>query len=379
MMERPDALRVRLVGSDAQGYRQFFESAGLKCWDDENPGGEGAAFDIVFAGSDVGADGAGRLASLASERGEIAWAIDVHDMSAADFKTALEAFPAEDAHFWMPGERDWMITGRKTRRIVKMSAVLDFFARENVITREAEEAGCCSMQEVFANYVGTKEDVMGAFGAGELSAKVTPGAFVSTKTPDIDWIVPDGMDADIVERLAAQIRRLQDVRRRIIKAGIRYSEKGGAAEAVDAWAAALRENPRDVMLLDRLYMMAVNARAFKSIGNLQAAKECYEAMVSIRPNDAGVVEEYAQMLQMLGKRDVAAKVHRKAVEIRAAGASAGDGACHSSSPAAFNNDGGKSAKGEAGAKAGVSVKQGSQSGNSGKTNLKGEKTNEEGK
>ena len=347
MMERPDALKVRLVGSDAQGYRPFFEGAGLKCWDDEEPGGEGMTFDIVFAGSDVGADGAMRLAALASDRGEMAWTVDVHKMSAADFKAALEAFPAEDAHVWMPGERDWLFTGRKTRRIVKMSAVLDFFARENVITKEAEEAGCCSMQEVFANYVGTREDVMGAFGAGDLSAKVSPGAFISTKTPDIAWIVPDGMDADIVENLAAQIRRLQDVRRKIVKAGIRFAEKGGAAEAVDAWAAALRENPRDVMLLDRLYMMAVNARAFKSIGNLQAAKECYEAMVSIRPNDAGVVEEYAQTLQLLGKRDMAARIHRKAMEIRSAGGGpAGDGACHSGPSSAFNNRSGSMAEAE---------------------------------
>jgi len=56
MMERPDALKVRLVGSDAQGYRPFFEGAGLKCWDDANPGRDGALFDIVFAGGDVGAD-----------------------------------------------------------------------------------------------------------------------------------------------------------------------------------------------------------------------------------------------------------------------------------------------------------------------------------
>ena len=380
MMERPDALKVRLVGSDAQGYRQFFEGAGLKCWDDANPGRDGALFDIVFAGGDVGVDGVGRLASLASERGEMAWAIDVHKMSAAEFKAALETFPSEDAHFWMPGERDWMITGRKTRRIVKMSAVLDFFSRENVITKEAEEAGCCSMQEVFANYVGTRDDVMGAFGAGDLSAKVSPGAFVSTHTPDIAWIVPDGMDADIVESLAAQIRRLQDVRRRIIKAGMRYAEKGGAGEAVDAWAAALRENPRDVMLLDRLYMMAVNARAFKSIGNLQAAKECYEAMVAIRPNDAGIVDEYAQMLQALGKRDMAAKVHRKAVEIRSGGrVDGGGGSCHSGPASAFNDSGGKDCKGDAGRKAEAQAKQNPEKQESAKNESERRKTDEKGK
>ena len=238
-----------------------------------------------------------------------------------------------------------------------------------------EELRCCSMQEVFANYVGTREDVAGAFGTGDLSAKVTPGVFVSTKTPDIAWIVPDGMDADIVESLAAQIRRLQDVRRRIVKAGIRYSEKGGAAEAVDAWAAALRENPRDVMLLDRLYMMAVNARAFKSIGNLQAAKECYEAMVAIRPSDAGVVEEYAQMLQMLGKRDVAAKVHRKAVEIRGAG----DGACHPGPASAFNDSGGKDCKGDAGRKAEAQAKQNPEKQESAKNESERRKTDEKGK
>ena len=79
----------------------------------------------------------------------------------------------------------------------------------------------------------------------------------------------------------------------------------------------MKRNPHDTMLLDRLYVMAVNARAFKQVGNIAAAAQCYEAMVAVRPTDIQVVEEYAGCLAMLGKKDLAARVMEKAKEMKA--------------------------------------------------------------
>ena len=81
----------------------------------------------------------------------------------------------------------------------------------------------------------------------------------------------------------------------------------------------MRRNPNDTMLLDRLYRLAVNARAFKDLGRPADAAYCYETMIAINPADIRVIEEYAALLQQLGKRNLAAEVLRKVRELKAGG------------------------------------------------------------
>jgi len=316
MMEKPDAVRVFLADEEAERYRGVFAQTGLKCYVATNEVSGRSRYDIVLACGRRGADDLSALAAKTAERGVLAWALDVHDMTVADFKAAFEDFPCGDAHLWMPGERDWLLTGRAVPRKMKMSAVLGFFARWSVVSKDAEEAGCGSVQEMFANYVGTKEDVSPVFSQGNLSVPARPEFFVQKETPDIGWIVPDDMDADIVESTAKAIRDMQDVRRSIISAAVASRGREGLDEAVRAWADAMRRNPHDTMLLDRLYLMAVNAKAFMEVGNIAGAAQCYETMVAIRPTDIRVVEEYARCLQMLGRRALADKVMEKVKEMK---------------------------------------------------------------
>ena len=316
MVEKPDAVRVLLADDEAERYRGVFAQTGLRCHSATNEVSGGARYDIVFACGRRGADDLAALAAKTAERGVLAWALDVHDMTVADFKAAFEAFPCEDAHLWMPGERDWLLTGRTVPRKTKMSAVLGFFARWSVVSKEAEEAGCGSVQELFANYVGAREDVSPVFSQGNLSVPARPEFFVQKETPDIGWIVPDDMDADIVESTAKAIRDMQDVRRSVVSAAVASRAKDRLDEAVRAWADAMRRNPHDTMLLDRLYLLAVNAKAFMEVGNVAGAAQCYETMVAIRPTDIRVVEEYARCLQMLGRRALADRVMEKVKEMK---------------------------------------------------------------
>ena len=316
MMEKPDAVRVFLADEEAERYRDVFAQTGLKCYVATNEVSGGARYDIVFACGRRKVDDLTALAAKTAERGLLAWALDVHGMTVADFKSAFEDFPCGDAHLWMPGERDWLLTGRSVPRKMKMSAVLGFFSRWSVVSEVAEEAGCGSVQEIFANYVGTREDVSPVFAQGDLSAPARPEFFVQRETPDIGWIVPDDMDADIVESTAKAIRDMQDVRRSVISAAVTSRSHGGLDEAVKAWADAMRRNPHDTMLLDRLYLMAVNAKAFMEVGNVAGAAQCYETMVAIRPTDIRVVEEYARCLQMLGRRALADRVMKKVKEMK---------------------------------------------------------------
>ena len=219
----------------------------------------------------------------------------------------------------MPGERDWLLVGRMVPRRLKMNALVDFFMRWAVINDEAEQAGCGSMPELFANYAGTREEIMPAFETGPLDVPAKPWFFVPRETPAIDWIDQGDMDEDIVELLSNKIREMQEIRRSIVEAGMKIHEDGGEDAAVRAWHEALKRNPRDTMLLDRLYLMAVNARAFKEVGNVAGAAQCYETMIAIRPGDIGIIEEYAQCLMLLGKKDLAGRVLEKAKEMAADG------------------------------------------------------------
>lgn len=314
---KPDAARVFLADLESQNFKDSFSNAGL---DVDTADAKGAApetrYDIVFATGPHTAEELRAFAGKTGERGVFVWSIDVHKMNIAEFKKATNSFPCEKWTLWMPGIRDWLFIGRPVARGSKMSAMLDLFMRPGVLTEEAEEAGCCSLPEIFASYAGTEKDVHGAFAAANANAPVEPECFIQEETPDIPWVEPDGLDSDVVETLASAIRILQSNRRSIIKAGMISKEPGRDGEAIEMWSAAMKLNPHDTMLLDRLYHLAVNAKAFAEVGNFAYAAKCYETMIAIRPDDAPVLEAFARCLDRIGRKKLAGDVRRKAKTLR---------------------------------------------------------------
>jgi len=113
------------------------------------------------------------------------------------------------------------------------------------------------------------------------------------------------VDADINDMIGQQFHSLQFDRRTVLEGNILARDHSRLPEAFDKWAAALRSNPHDTMLLGRLYSLAVNAATFMNVGNVKAAAHCYEAMIAIRPTDAAAIEEYGKCQLMLGDRKVA--------------------------------------------------------------------------
>ena len=313
LVEKPDAVKVLLCGENAQDYSGAFKTASLSC--DIADGSEEGIYDIVFVASGAAADRE-KYASRLSPKGVLVWTVSVDKVSAAAFKELFDAFPFEDAHLWMPSSRNWLIAGAAKGRKLKMSSVMDSFSSAPFLTVEAEKCGAGSMQELFANYAGSRSDVYPAFSQGDLSVPARPEFFVPKDPPDIGWIEPDDMDADIVTSLADLVMELQLNRRAIIAADLKFTSEGLVEDAVAQWADAMKKNPHDTMLLDRLYVMAVNARAFRDVGNFAAAAQCYEAMVTIHPGDIPVVEEYARTLFSLGKKDMASRIMARAREMR---------------------------------------------------------------
>ncbi len=317
MLERPDAVRVFLADEEAERYLPIFTSVRLQC-ETARTAKADAVYDIVFAGEAPKGNDWSALVGRLNSRGELVCALDVQKMTADAFKAVLSSFPCAETHLWMPGERDWLLSGRLRPFTLKMSAVLDFFSQSDaLISVEAEEAGCGSVAELFASYVGRREDVMPAFANGDLKTLVRPEHFLSAETPDIPWILPDDMDADIVEGLAEGIRRAQTVRRTVVKGNL-AARSQKMDEAIEAWSQANVSNPRDTMLQSRLFQLAVNARALSNFGRTADAAQCYDILFAVCPTDLSVAEEYFNALTILRRTEDAAKVrkHIDAMRVR---------------------------------------------------------------
>ena len=279
----------------------------------EKPDAE-ATNDIVFIAGEQPRKWKDVLAS-ASPDAAVVWTFDVSNMTMGEFKAAFDAFPCQDAHLWMPGETDWVLSGRVNPTSVAIGDMLEAFGNETAIA-VLTEAQCDTLPEFFANYVGDRMTSKDAFG-GNPASKVAPEYFVTQEIPDVGWIGPGDLDEDILESTAQEMRSLMLVRRSVIE-GNMLAKQGDTDGAIEKWAGAILRNPHDTMLLGRIHRLAVNAVAFENIGNLSAAAKCYETMLCIRPRDIAAVMGYANCLRRLGKHDMADDVMKRVEVLKAA-------------------------------------------------------------
>ena len=308
LVEKPDAERVLLLGEDAKMLADAFVRAGAQAFSSV----DGGRFDaLVVACCEMSRESCARACSRVKDNGVIAWMMDVRDVSMDRFKAMIESFDLAEVHLWMPGETRWLLTGRKVPRQVKLSAQLELFSRDGVQT-DLVAAKCPALPDVFASYVGTREEVMPAFDGARGEAVVRPAYFLS-KTPDgIGWIVAgDDVDEDIRRTSFSEIHSRQVVRRLVVEGGLlseMAKDKQGEEAAAEQWAKAALRNPNDLMLLERLDRLDRNARGFLEVGKVLLAMKCYETMVLVRPNDAAAVHNFGMCLKRIGKVDLAEKI-----------------------------------------------------------------------
>ena len=155
--------------------------------------------------------------------------------------------------------------------------------------------------------MGTRKDILPAFKDDAAQALVRPEHFLSAEVPDIAWISPKEMDADIVAGLAECINRAQAVRRMVVRGNVLARERK-MDEAIEAWSKANVSNPHDTMLQGRLFQLVVNARALSNFGRIADAAQCYDILFAVCPSDLGVAEEYFNALTALRRTEDAAKV-----------------------------------------------------------------------
>jgi len=313
LVEKPDATRVFLLGDDAKRLAPYFEHAGVRpvfALD--------GRFDIIVVScGEMSEASCAKVASHLTENGVMAWLMNMRETSVARFRSQIRSFAFGAIHLWMPGETQWMLVGRRSFRRIKLSAMLDLFTRERAFA-DQEKGHCGALPEIFANYVGTRSDVMPAFAFLGLKEFVRPENFMMREIPALDWVSEEGIDMDISKGVLADMRSMQVVRRLVLEGNALAAaavDKKGEEAATDVWARAALRNPNDLFLLERINRLERNARGFLEVGKMLPAMKCYETIVLIRPNDPAAVHNFGMCLKKIGKVDLAEKVLARAKKL----------------------------------------------------------------
>lgn len=309
LMENPLATRVMLLGDRADDYRPFFEHAGLTIASKASPL---ATNDIVFLAGKVKVEPFGRKPPTVGVL--YVRCVDARDLLASNFKAMLESHPGDEKHLWMPGARDWVLVGRVGGLRQSLSTMMEAFSREGLFD-DLARAECDSFTDLFANYVGTVEDILPAFNGQD--AVVRADNFVTRDVPDLAWLDAADVDEDIRAAVLADIRTAQVVRRVVLEGNF-LADEGKQDEAIAAWARAALRNPQDTMLVERITHLRVNAQTFEKVANFPLAARCYETIARIFPNDPTPVLKFAKCVENMGDKNLAKTAYERAKRLQSA-------------------------------------------------------------
>ncbi len=306
-LEKPDATRIILCGGERMGdYAEFLAHSGLMVVTNEM---SVTARDIVFAAS--AADLKRFVGAAKVVEGALYVAcVDARELLASRFKEEIVGHPGVVKHVWMPGALDWVVTGVAGEVKFSLAEMMDAFSREGLM-EDLVAAECDGLADVFASYVGKAEDILPAF-ENVKDAIVRADNFVTREIPSFDWLSAAGVEEDIRREVMGQIRTAQVVRRVMLE-GMYAADSGKEEEALNAFARVALRNPRDTMLVERMTHLRVNAQTFEKVGNDTLAAHCYETIARIYPNDPAPVQAFARCVERLGKKELAAQAHKRAL------------------------------------------------------------------
>lgn len=309
LIENPAARQVLLLGAAAKAMAPVFTNAGVRVAGPK----DGKVGALVVDCGEMTPQSCARAAERLTDDGVMAWWLDVGELTVGDFKLRLESFALAEVHLWMPSESHWLLVGRRKPRKVDLAAMLEVFARESAF-EDLAKAGAGTLPELFANYVGRREEVSPAFQDSDSEVVVRPEFFLTKEIPPLQWVTTENLDEDIGKALKAEMRSMQVVRREVVEGNVlslTAKDKQGETAAVEKWNRAALRSPRDLFLLERLDRLDRNARGFLSLGKLLQAMKCYETMVLIKPT-AAAVHNFGMCLKKLGKQDMAEQVLKRA-------------------------------------------------------------------
>ncbi len=306
-IEKPDATRIIVCGGERMGdYAEFLAHSGLMVVTNEM---SVTARDIVFAASAADLKRFVEKAKVVDGALYVA-CVDARELLASRFKEEIVGHPGVVKHVWMPGALDWVVTGVAGEVKFSLAEMMDAFSREGLM-EDLVAAECDGLADVFASYVGKAEDILPAF-ENVKDAIVRADNFVTREIPSFDWLSAAGVEEDIRREVMGQIRTAQVVRRVMLE-GMYAADSGKEEEALNAFARVALRNPRDTMLVERMTHLRVNAQTFEKVGNDTLAAHCYETIARIYPNDPAPVQAFARCVERLGKKELAAQAHKRAL------------------------------------------------------------------
>lgn len=308
--EKPDMRRVLLIGEEALNTTNLFTNAGVK--PETSIQGK---YDAVFVTCEgMSKESSSRMLSLLTENGVAIWMMNVSNVKMGEFKEMLEAFDSEEAHLWMPGETSWLVVGRKGDKQIKLSAMMESFSREEAF-EDLAKASLHTLPELFASYVGRRDEIFGAFEGADMKALVKPEYFLPREITKFGWILGD-VDEDILKLTFDEMRSMQVIRRLVVEGSI-SAQNDNEDEAIDKFARAALRNPNDPMLLERIDRLNRNAEGFIKVGRVLQAMKCYENILGIMPKDVKALTNIGMCFKTIGKLDLAEKAFERARELSA--------------------------------------------------------------
>ena len=310
MLEKPDAARTLLIGDGAKALEPYLRNAGTTCFTVLD-----GKFDLIVADcARMSKSSCKALRGMLTESGVVAWMMEVGGVTMNELHERMSDFELYDVHLWMPGQDLWLLVGSNVARRLRLSAMLDLFARESAFG-DLAKAKCGTLPEFFASYAGCAKDFAPAFGQQWRNEPAKPEYFLTKEIPTVDWIFADDVDADILRGVRAEMRSMQVVRRLAVEGGMlseRTDDKAATTNAVAMLARAAKRNPNDLFIIERLDRLDRNARGFLSMGKILHAMKCYETMVLIQPDDAAAVHNFGMCLRKIGKTKLADEVLMRA-------------------------------------------------------------------
>ena len=235
-----------------------------------------------------------------------------------------------DYKFWCIGRYDYLVTPSCE---VAADKLLGLFDDPHTFEKFAE-AGIYAAADLYACYVGADFEVepalanVSAYGA--LRGKITSTRLAFSPPPDgnltparpalvtpldlhpVDGLVPGAADESLFASLTGRIAVVQLARREAIR-GLDAADRGISTNALDHWAKAAKDNPRDPILKNLADSMDLEGRRRLRVGDVNGALRCYENRIVVSPHDVAAIHNFGICLKKGGHPEMAARVFLKAV------------------------------------------------------------------
>ncbi len=258
--------------------------------------------------------------------------IDGRLLSMARMKGVLEDIRAElgDFDLWCIGRHDYLATPACSVAADRLMALFD----EPAEFERMAEAGVYSAADLYACYVGSAREVLGAFAevpaygalrgwltASRLAFSPPPGGALEPVRASrllpyylrpVRGLVAGAADAGVFASLTGRVNTVQAARRELLQ-GFDAADGGSATNALMHWQTAAEMNARDPLLRGLADSLDLEGRRRLRVGDAKGALNCFENRIILFPRDVAAVHNFGVCLKKAGQMEIAARVFLKAI------------------------------------------------------------------